>query len=124
MTGSLRVLYMPADGHPEVRHITPDLEHMQALVGGWLEAISGSTHLINEPGPGPYWHWTAYLDEEGKIKRLPVNRAATLFARAIGWQGDTLVGPVVFMGPPNRDGEETDAPDWMLNLFPGQGRRP
>jgi hypothetical protein len=98
------VLVLPADGPLRVETITPDLAAFKALLdGGWLEGIAGEG-------------WTAYCDEEGKLKGLPLNLAATELAHAHGWPiGDVLCGPVVFMGPTDREGEDTAVPEFLLD---------
>lgn len=87
-----------------------------AIGGGWLEAIG-----VPDPvGDLPAWH--AYLDEEGKLKRLPANVPATRLARAAGWPGnDLLHGPVLFLGtapPSGEDGSagEADVPAPLVTL--------
>jgi hypothetical protein len=89
----LRALIIPPDGNGEVRDIEPDLDSMkEAIGGGWLEAVSGGD-------------WVAYLDEEGKLKRLPVNVPASALARALGWPvGDVMCGTVMFVGPADSHG--------------------
>ena len=64
-----------------------------------------------------------YLNEEGKLERLPVNHTANrLFARGTlqSTPGDFLVGPVVVLGVLNdlgrNDGEEHDVPASVLEL--------
>ena len=81
-------------------NIGTDLDSMQAAIGGgWLEVISGTG-------------WSAYCDEEGKIKGLPINVRATRLARLLGWPvGDTLSGTVVFFGPTEEQGDDTDVTD-------------
>jgi hypothetical protein len=98
-----RVLVVPVDWSEPLRvaEIEPTLENFKAaLDGGWLEAF------------GVAGEWSAYCDEEGKMKRLPENVRADALARHIGWApfpGDFLAGPVVFMGPPS-GGYEGDGP--------------
>jgi hypothetical protein len=78
-----------------------------AIGGGWLEAITG---------PG----WSAFCDEEGKIKGLPPNTLATGAAILLGWgHGDVLCGPVLFLGPPDRHGNETDVPAKVREVLAG-----
>lgn len=75
-----------------------------ALEGGWLEAVSA---------PG----FLAYVDEEGKIKDLPVNRVATDYARLAGWvSDDVLCGPVVFLGPVDEEGNATAVTEDFLDI--------
>jgi len=85
-------------------------------IDGYLEGVSPNT-----PGSPA---WFAYCDEEGKLKGLPPNLLATALARAAGWRTpDFLCGPVVFFGPPDHDGNETDVTQEFLacgtDLFVG-----
>lgn len=79
----------------------------QAIGGGYLEAIGGPT-------------WSAYLDEEGRLKGLPVNHDGTRLAQALGfsegppWDDIGLVGPVLFMGPADDEGDETSVTDEVI----------
>lgn len=79
-----------------LRRITPDLDTFQSLVGGFIEHID-----LGIAGLG------AYLNEEGKLNGLPLNHLATeLWWNAYG-PTDMLVGPVVLVGPPDADGNDT-----------------
>lgn len=87
-----------------VKEVENRLEPMSdAIGGGYIENISGDG-------------WSAYLDEEGKLKGLPVNVRATFFATSIlGWpSNDLLCGQVVFMGPVDRDGYDTSVPQKLI----------
>jgi hypothetical protein len=88
--------------------ITPDLAGIQQhLNDGWAEHISPNAGTIP---------WHAYIDEEGKIKRLPVNAFATILARHLGWHSnDVLCGPVIFLGD-HPEGLESDVPDILVAL--------
>lgn len=105
-----KVLVVPVEGRPRVAQIKPTLSVWQALLnGGYLEAIHGEG-------------WSAYCDEEGKLKSLPPNRTATVLARMFGWHTpDVLCGPVVFFGPPDKDGDETDVPDFLTAILVKDG---
>ena len=99
----IRVIVVPVGGDLlRYEEVEPTMEGLKPLLdGGWLEVIGGD-------------NWSAYLDEEGKIKGLPVNGRATRLARHLGWrgmQGDVLCGPVIFLGPPDEEGEDTSVPD-------------
>ena len=77
-----------------------------AIGGGWLEGVSTGAD-----------GWHGYCDEEGKLKGLDMNVAATAIARELGWRvDDVLCGPVIFLGDsgPTGDGEEKDVPDVVL----------
>lgn len=111
---NVKALIIEPDGSYRIEEIDAGLPSMQAVVGGFIEAVSPST----EPGwPGGHWH--AYCNEEGKNNRLPANRGATVLAHAGGWPaGDLLVGPVVFLGPdPKGEGDEGDVPEELLTLW-------
>jgi hypothetical protein len=102
----LRVLIVRPSGHLELMlwERSNLLRSFQASVGGYIEAIGG---------PG----WSAYCNEEGKLQNLPFNPQAQLLAEGHGWTPlpfDTLVGTVVFVGPPDSDGEDTDVPDFLV----------
>lgn len=105
----MKALRIPADDavRYEVEGITPDL--LKKAIGGWLEGIGGVDHA-DRP-------WFAYLDEEGKLKRLEPNWRATWLAMRLGWRGDVLVGPVVFVGPPDAEGDDTDVPEFVLEAM-------
>lgn len=93
-SGRAQLLRLPARSRDK-------LPMLQQLVGGFIEGIG-------VPGL-----WSAYLNEEGKIQQLPRNLAADDMARVLGWAGwphDHLVGPVVFCGPPDRQGDDTNVP--------------
>jgi hypothetical protein len=76
-------------------------DQTRAAVGGDLEAIPWGDRA------------SAYLDEDGKARDLPINHGAMLLGRRHGlrlWPGDVLVGPVVLLGGVDADGNDTDLP--------------
>jgi hypothetical protein len=103
-----RVLLVTPD-KSEVLDTTITLPHLRTLIGGgYLEAIYG-------------WHpngeWCCYIDEEGKLKGLPVNQPASMLAAQAGWPGamsDYLCGPAVFVGPTDDEGYDTEVPQWLI----------
>lgn len=100
---ALGVLVHP-DGVVEVKRFAMTLESIQQAVGGLIEGIS-------DPDPS----WFAYCDEEGKLKDLDVNIKATALARQLGWRSrDIISGPVLFVGPPDERGNDTDAPESLI----------
>jgi hypothetical protein len=102
----IKILYIPPTGPVATREIQPTLESLQGLVGGDIEAIGGTD-------------WTAYLNEEGKLAGLPANPRAGRLADALGWTflpGDFLVGPVVFCGGVDSNGDETPVTERVLTL--------
>lgn len=103
----ITALVIHPDGTAVLGPIESDLQNLQGIVGGWIEAI---TPLIPVFGG-----WHAYVNEEGLFDDacLP-NPTATGFARSIGWTGTLpLQGPVVFLGS-TPDGDEADVPELVV----------
>lgn len=90
--GKITILY--ANGEEAMATASSlSLEKLQQMVGGWIERVPNFTHYNGEK-------CAAYCDEEGKLKRKPVNEAATKAwyenePRMIGH--DRLVGEVVIV---------------------------
>lgn len=61
------------------------LEEVQEMIGGYVEIVylNGDDILL--------------CDEEGRLKLLPINSMATEKAKAMGFNGDVLVGDVLFL---------------------------
>jgi len=108
MSTPITAVIIPADQSAPVRieQIEPSLSVFQELVGGYIEGVPGG------PVAGTDGQWHAYLDEEGKIKQLPLNMRATVLlheAQSIhSW--DTVNGDLVIVGN-SHNGDETDAPE-------------
>lgn len=108
MSQIITAVIIPADQSAPVRieKIEPNLSVFQELVGGYIERVPGGAVA----GTNGQWH--AYLDEEGKIKQLPLNVRATVLlheAQSIHtW--DTVNGDLVIVGT-NHAGDEADAPE-------------
>lgn len=85
-----KILLVTPDYEVEVRTIdTSDLPEFQRLVGGYIEAIYSE-------------HFTAFINEEGRLNDLPPNALASVLAFRFGWQraaAEPLLGSVVFLGP-------------------------
>ena len=77
------------------------LESLQELVGGYIEAI------------GLWPNVTAYLNEEGKLIDLPVNHTASRLALACEAIApmDYIAGPLVVIGFDPNTGENQDIPE-------------
>ena len=86
------------------------LEEAQAHVGGNIEGLSL---------PGAY----AYINEDGKGLKLPLNVRATDFWIALlaGANRDSfsdfIVGNMLIFGPIDSEGDETDVPLFVLEHF-------
>ena len=76
------------------QEVTYDL--LSETVGGYIEGV---------PIPG----CSAYINEEGKIKGLPVNHVATVLAKKCGaiFPEDYIVGPMILVGEVNEEGDDT-----------------
>jgi len=84
--------------------VDQELEAFQELVGGDIEGLT-----LGEV--------SAYLNTNGKALGLPLNAYADALIRDLladtGHRllpGDAIVGPVAFMGPPDRAGYDTSIP--------------
>lgn len=79
------VTEIPNTGYESIR---------EAIGGGYLEIVPmGAAH-------------GAYIDEEGKLKSLPVNRIATLlWYKRFGYRDDMLCGDCVIVRTVNENGE-------------------
>lgn len=104
---SVKGLVVHPDGECEVRGFD-GLADYQAAVGGFIEGIYG---------PG----WSGFANEEGLLEGLPYNELASAMAALFGWAGEGLVGPVVFLGPVDGKGGETDVPEFFMLLVEGMG---
>lgn len=78
------------------------LEDYQAVVGGWIEAVD-----LHDLGV------TVYVNEEGLLRQLPFNSRVSF----LWWyhvpearQKAMVVGDVVLVGLPDRNGDSTDLP--------------
>lgn len=75
---------------------TEEYDYIKGVIGGWLEAVrlDGAT---------------MYLNEEGKLLGLPPNEAATALCRMAQSISpyDHIVGDVVLVGEPDRQGNDT-----------------
>lgn len=85
-----------------------DVEHAQnQYINGWLEGIRLD---------GAF----AYVDEEGKLKKLPINRVATEFVSVdrVGFKDyDAICGNMVVFGEVGPDGEhDTDCPNALISI--------
>lgn len=90
----------------------PDVTYptIRDAVGGYIEAAPTAASIV------------IYLDEEGKIKGLPLNPFAdALWALVDEFgclaDGDFLVGPVVVTGPYDDEGENTPLDAALMALI-------
>ena len=98
----MRAILIPANNStPYEVHVTGYEEIKAAIGGGMLEILS--------PFPRP--DLTCYLDEEGKLKSLRVNRIATMMTEAALMPGDMIAGDMLLIGFDPDTGEEIDLPE-------------
>jgi Domain of unknown function (DUF3846) len=86
-----------------------DVDAFRQIVGGNLQIIG----LDRPPA-------AMYLNEEGKLSRMRVNHRATTLAwvHDSNFRGnDVIVGSAVIVGPPNRHGDDTSAPEDLVDLL-------
>ena len=111
---TVRALIIPASGEPARLETLArdDISAWQSIVGGWIEAVA-----LTEPRA------MCFVNEEGKIQNLPINRAATLYAWQHGHpRGDVLVGNCLIVGPPDRNANSTDVPAAYVDALMGDAR--
>lgn len=65
----------------------PTLETLQSLIGGYIETVPVRIPVSDKP--------TMIVNEEGKLKGLPRNKAATKIARL--YDGDYIAGDAVLL---------------------------
>lgn len=103
-------IYIPADeAAPLEFRLFGQVTEYQEAVGGWFECI-------DLPDPAA----TFFVNEEGKVINLPLNRRATLLwwanyqpARGV----DAFMGDVVLLGQPDEDGDTQDVPAELVTLL-------
>lgn len=90
-----KAVVIQPDGEMRVVEIPDPPDELAALKehldGGWLEMVTTPEGL------------SMFLDEEGKLKRLPINDKATVISGL--FPRDVIVGPVVLLGQVDRDGD-------------------
>lgn len=105
-----RAIQIPQDEQrPLYKVQINDLAGMQAAVGGYIEIVD-LTPL----------HASLVIAEEGKLMNLEINRRATLLFWLLfpSIRGrDAIVGDVLIVGHPDKDGNTTDAPAEVVELL-------
>ena len=107
-------LVVPVEGPITEIELDPDasnLKTLQAAVGGYIEAVAIPSFISCDDQA------TAYVNEEGKLLGLPVNRRATdFFVPAVGlFWGDYIAGPLVLAGFDPETGEYTALPKTIIH---------
>lgn len=106
----IHVLTIPVQGGLEVKGYDrkDELDWLQTAVGGYIEVVTASESV------------TFIVNEEGKLKGLPINKRATelwwsLNPAARG--ADVLVGTVLVAGGTGDDGETQSVHPAILGLL-------
>lgn len=108
----ITAIVIPVDpGQPiRLQQLDPnDLDAYQQIIGGNLQIIN-----LYRPPAG------MYVNEEGKFQSLRVNDRATALAAVHNsdFRGtDVIVGPALIVGPANRYGDDTSAPEDLCELL-------
>lgn len=88
--GSARIADWPTAGDAQSAAL-------KGWISGWFETISFEIDGNRV---------TLWIDEEGKLKGLPVNWPATLLVQdAIEWFDDVIVGPAMLTGGEDNEGD-------------------
>lgn len=97
----MRAVLVGVDGPPARVDIDGELPGLQAAVGGSIEVLGYAPGI------------TAWINEDGKGRALPVNRAATRLCRdrALLQVGDWIAGPMLLTGA-TPAGDVAPLPDW------------
>jgi len=105
-----KALLIPVEGPLEEIELVPDggaqLDQLQQLVGGYIQAVNLPEQIESDA--------TAYINEEGKLTGLPLNRRASIFMMGALMTGDFIVGPFLLCGFDPKRGVNTDVPDDVI----------
>lgn len=102
---TITAVIVDPDGTVRKAEIENDLSAFQAVVGGYIEPVSGSFA-------------TVYVNEEGLIMGLPFNPTASLFAmQFLNLYGVRLFGTALIVGPPDGDGSDTHVRPSVVDYY-------
>ena len=87
------------------------LDRLQEIVGGYIEYVEADFRL----GDRKNVRASMVVNEEGKIKKLPINHFPTV--AVMDYLRQTIHGRVVIFGLPDAQGNETDVPPDMVLWF-------
>ena len=87
------------------------LNSYQAIVGGPIEYVPFPTVLQDEATKKvARVQVSCYVNEEGKIHNLPINRKATELVATVLFPDDFISGPMILTGIDTETGEDVDCP--------------
>lgn len=115
---SLEAVLLPAeDGAEPIPVSVNGLESLQGFVGGHIDAVQVDYNTDELPVKFDEYgacRVVGYLNDEGILLGLPLNKLATLVF------GRPLFGPVVLVGGDDGEGNDTELPSWFLaNIYSG-----
>lgn len=104
MKAPLNILVIEPSGTMSMQSFTSEsgleqLEALQGVVGGYLEALQGHG-------------WHAYLNEDGRAMGLDPNPVASTLLAELGVRVGLVVGTVMFLS--DRNGDEISTPASVL----------
>lgn len=103
-------IVIPADeAAPLEFRLFGQVTEYQEAVEGWFQCID-----IEEPAA------TFFVNEEGKVHDLPLNRRATLMwwvHSPAARRADAFMGNVILLGRPDEDGDTQDVPSELVKLL-------
>lgn len=106
----IKVLIIKPDESITIQEISPTLENLQSIVGGYIELIPF----------GPMAN--AYINEDGIALNLPRNQLATMLAEhflnkmgRILLRGDYIKGTMIVVGLSDDEGNNTDVPSDVVD---------
>lgn len=106
----MRALRIPTDESEPITALEVfQLEDYQAAVGGWIEPVDIPTLGV-----------TIYVHEDGLMLNLPFNARATFLwwhSVPAARQKAMLVGPVLVVGLPDRNGDSTSVPVGVTTML-------
>jgi len=100
-----KALLVSVDGSVQ-RVVVENLKDLQGYVGGYIETIQ-----LGQSGQN------AYVNEEGRLRNLPVNNRATrlIYDLQPHLGIPCVFGNMVIIGAPTADGEDTDVSESLCN---------
>lgn len=102
----MRIYKIEPNTEAEFVTIGDDLDSMQAVVGGNIQAIYFANGC------------TFWMNEDGKGLGLQLNKVATMFAKVdIGlFEGDYIAGTAFITGPEDDEGNTVDCPHVIATM--------
>lgn len=101
---TIKALIVNTDGTFRETEIENSLGSFQAVVGGYIEGVFGEEATI-------------YVDEDGRVKTLPINLLASLFAQRVLHCAAPLYGTALIVGPSDGSGNDTHVRQSVVDYY-------